>query len=165
MLPSPRFFKAIRVSHLYLGVFAAPALLLFAFTGGLQTFSLHETTRGSSYAPPAWLATAAQLHKKQTVVLPVRRARPAEVAPAPAEIAAAGSSKQMSAQPLSTVAEPRVPKKNLLPMKIFFALVSVSLLLSTLTGVYMGYRCSRSPKLVTAAWVAGLLVPTLLLLL
>lgn len=164
MLPSPRFFKAIRVSHLYLGVFAAPALLFFAFTGGLQTFSLHETTRGSSYAPPAWLASAAQLHKKQTVVLPVRRARPAEVAPTPSATAA-GSSRQMSAQSPSTVAEPRVSKKNLLPMKIFFALVSLSLLLSTLTGVYMGYRCSRSPKLVTAAWVAGVLLPTFLLLL
>jgi len=45
--------KLLRMLHLYLGVFAAPALLFFAFTGGLQTFSLHETTRGSSYTPPA----------------------------------------------------------------------------------------------------------------
>lgn len=49
-------------------------------------------------------------------------------------------------------------------MKIFFALVSLSLLLSTLTGIYMGYRCSRTPKLVSVALVAGILVPASLLL-
>jgi hypothetical protein len=58
---------------LYLGVFTAPALLFFAFTGALQTFSLHETTRGSSYKPPAWAVTLGQIHKKQTPVVPVRK--------------------------------------------------------------------------------------------
>ena len=68
-----RLFRSV---HLYLGVFISPALLFFAFTGALQTFSLHETTQGSSYKPPAWIASLAQLHKKQTTVVPVRKQRP-----------------------------------------------------------------------------------------
>ena len=75
---SHHFLRSIRTIHLYLGVFTAPMLLFFAITGGLQSFSLHETTRGSSYTPPAWLASMAQLHKKQTIVIPVRRQRPPE---------------------------------------------------------------------------------------
>ena len=67
------FLRATRLTHLYLGVFTAPALLFFAFTGALQTFSLHETTRGSSYKPPAWAVTLGQIHKKQTPVVPVRK--------------------------------------------------------------------------------------------
>jgi len=40
---------------------------------------LQESSKGSSYQPH-WIVTLAQLHKKQTTVLPIRRAGPA-VAP------------------------------------------------------------------------------------
>src|ERR1700712_273889 len=79
------FLRIIRLIHLYLGIFSAPALLFFAFTGALQTFSLHETTPGSSYKPPAWAVTLGQLHKKQTTIVPVRKPRPATDAPRPAD--------------------------------------------------------------------------------
>ena len=59
--------KAVRLTHLYFGVFIAPALLFFAFTGFLQTFSLHETTRGSSYKPPAIFVKLGNIHKKATL--------------------------------------------------------------------------------------------------
>jgi hypothetical protein len=42
--------------------------------------------------------------------------------------------------------------------------VSISLCLSTLTGIYMAYRFSRKPVLMTAILVAGVVVPLLLLL-
>ncbi len=61
-------------------------------------------------------------------------------------------------------ANPGPPKKNLLPMKIFFALVSISLCLSTLTGLYMAYRFTRKPQLVSGILLAGVAVPLLLLL-
>jgi len=176
MSTNHRFLKLSRTVHLYLGVFMVPALLFFAITGGLQTFSLHETTRGSSYTPPAWLATLALLHKKQTTVAPVRKPRPQEATTAPAAASAVNASSVSS----STTGVPQVhpagpsvgssdrdsgrPKKNLLPMKIFFALVAVSLCLSTLTGLYMAYRYSRKPVLVTSILVAGVVVPLLLLL-
>jgi len=67
-----KFFRQI---HLYIGIFISPALLFFAFTGALQTFSLHETTQGSSYKPPAWIATLAQVHKKQTDIVSVHKLR------------------------------------------------------------------------------------------
>ena len=76
MTLSRAFLKYTRVTHLYLGVFTAPALLFFAFTGALQTFSLHETTHSSNYKPPAWAVTLAQIHKKQTSVVPVRKFPP-----------------------------------------------------------------------------------------
>jgi hypothetical protein len=48
-------------------------------------------------------------------------------------------------------------------MKIFFLLVSVSLFLSTLTGVYMSYKYSRGWLLITGLLIAGIVVPLLLL--
>lgn len=170
-----RFLKVARSIHLYLGVFTAPMLLFFAITGGLQTFSLHEMTRGSSYTPPAWLASMAQLHKKQTIVMPVRRPRPAEaampvtgsgmtqaVSTSEANIVSDARTASSPSRPAKSATEP--PKKNLLPMKIFFALVALSLLISALTGIYMSYRYSRKPRLVSSILAAGILVPLLLLL-
>ena len=159
-----RLIKFIRTLHLYLGVFTAPALLFFAITGGLQTFSLHEASRDGTYKPPAWLASMAQLHKKQTTALPQRRPRPPEAAhaegQAPTAVAGVASAASEPVGPGMSR-----PKKNLLPMKLFFALVSLSLLLSTLTGLYMAWRFSRRPRLIASLLLAGLLVPALLSLL
>jgi hypothetical protein len=49
---------------------------LFAITGGLQMFGLHETARGSSYVPPNILVHLSQLHKKGTLYLPPREVAP-----------------------------------------------------------------------------------------
>ncbi|MBA2079134.1 PepSY domain-containing protein [Rhodanobacter sp. PCA2] len=149
-----RFLKACRQLHLYLGVFTAPALLFFAITGGLQTFSLHETTRGSSYAPPRWLAVAAQLHKKQTPDLPVRKPRPAANPAAAPGVAAAPT----------PAPAPATPKRNPLPLKVFTALVALSLTVSTLTGLYMAWRHSRRVGRLVAVFLAGVAVPILLTL-
>lgn len=168
---SHRLLKATRTVHLYLGVFTAPMLLFFAITGGLQTFGLHESGRNSSYKPPAWLATVAQLHKKQTIVVPVRRERPRPVAldglalsPA-ATGSPAGDRRAAEAvtKPLTRDQKP-VPVKNLWPMKIFFAIVSLGLLVSVLSGLYMAWRYSRKPSLFSAILAAGALTPLLLLL-
>src|SRR5277367_6994835 len=119
MSRSHAILRVLRKLHLYLGVFTAPALIFFAFTGAMQTFSLHETTQGSSYKPPAWIATLAQIHKKQTTIIPVRRPRPNEdasksnrAASQPSDLAAGQSAKAPDTAP----AKP----KNHLPMKIFF---------------------------------------------
>lgn len=170
MPTSHSFLRTTRTIHLYLGVFTAPMLLFFAITGGLQTFGLHESSRGSDYKPPAWLATMAQLHKKQTIVTPVRRPRPV-----PAEIAtpvsvqgrsAVGDRRaaEVSTSKPSTGAEQAEPEKNLWPMKIFFAIVAFGLLTSVLTGLYMAWRFSRKPRLFGGILAAGVLVPLLLLL-
>jgi hypothetical protein len=147
------FLRYIRLVHLYLGVFITPALIFFAFTGALQTFSLHETTRGSSYKPPAWIVTLGQLHKKQTTVVPVRKLPAPEKAAAPTD----KSQSDAAAQPT-----PAVPKPHTLPLKIFFLIVSIGLFTSTITGLYMAYKYIRNRRLVTAVLIAGTVIPIIL---
>jgi len=153
-----RFLKFSRQLHLYLGVFIAPALLFFAFTGGLQTFGLHEAGHGSDYKPPAWLATMALLHKKQTYVFPAHRRRP------PPAMAQGRGLPGAAAMPQGARGAPAKPAHNAWPLKIFFALVSLGLFLSTLTGIYMAYRYTRNRRLVSATLLAGVVVPVLLAL-
>jgi hypothetical protein len=179
------FLRANRLLHLYLGVFTAPALLFFAFTGALQTFSLHETTRGSSYKPPAWAVTLGQLHKKQTPVVPVRRPPPAVVAPEGRGDAPEGRGRDREQGPGArndagsrgpanaarqalpaavSEASPATPERthHPLPLKIFFLIVSVSLFLSTLTGIYMSYKYMRNRTMVTALLILGTAIPVIL---
>ena len=185
MFRSHTLLKIFRKVHLYLGVFTAPALLFFAFTGALQTFSLHETTQGSSYKPPAWIATLAQLHKKQTTIVPVRKPRPNEGQKEAKEQADGSTPKhQRAAESASPVASapdssqnagivPNRPDKtpeiaaakpkSHLPMKTFFLIVAVGLFLSTLTGIYMADRYARSPLLISGLLAAGIAIPLLLL--
>jgi hypothetical protein len=162
--------KGLRKIHLYLGVFTAPALLFFAFTGALQTFSLHETTQGSSYTPPAWVVALAQLHKKQTPVVPVRKARPADRPDRTdrtdrGDRMAGDASKAKKAEQAAGAGKASdSPKpKGHLPMKIFFLVVAVGLFVSTLTGIYMAYRYNRGKLVVSGLLAAGIVAPLLLL--
>jgi hypothetical protein len=154
--------KFMRLVHLYLGVFLSPALLFFAITGGLQTFSLHETTPGSSYKPPAWIVSLAQLHKKQTTEVPVRAPRPAAAAIAEGGAKTAGTHDDQ-AQRGVTGGAGRGPQKRHLPMKIFFFVVSLGLVTSTLTGLYMSWKFQRNKVAIVVLLVAGVVVPVLLL--
>jgi uncharacterized iron-regulated membrane protein len=156
MSRSHTFLKYTRQVHLYLGVFIAPALLFFAFTGALQTFSLHETTRGSSYKPPAWAVTLAQIHKKQTPVVSAKKLPPPEKPHA--------SDKPQPSNP--TPASADAPKAhNPLPLKIFFLLVAIGLFVSTLSGLYMSYKYIRNRLLITAILLAGIIIPVALTIL
>jgi hypothetical protein len=157
MSSSHTFLKRLRLIHLYTGIFIAPALLFFAFTGALQTFSLHETSRGSSYKPPAWAVMLGQIHKKQTPIVPVRK-------PAPPDKQADKITPE-KAQPSSTSqpAPVEAPKShNPLPLKGFFLLVSIGLFVSTLSGLYMSYKYIRNRRLITVILLGGIVFPVLL---
>jgi hypothetical protein len=154
--------RLLRKVHLYIGIFTTPALIFFAFTGAMQTFSLHETTQGSSYTPPAWIVRLGQLHKKQTTVAPPRRPRPVAPEGAPGD-RQRGGTQQTPPQAPNGGGQAVAPQKNHLPMKIFFLLVALSLLTSSLTGIYMSYKYSRSSWTVTGLLMAGLVVPLVLL--
>jgi hypothetical protein len=141
--------KFVRQVHLYLGVFIAPAILFFAVSGALQTFSLHESTKGSNYKPAKWIVMMAQLHKKQTIHIPQRKL-------------------QTPTQTLSTCKpqkgvpgpdKPDLPEPRALLMKVFLLLVSAGLVTSTFSGLYMSYRYSRSRLVLTMVLVAGIVVP------
>jgi hypothetical protein len=64
-MTSAASLKSARLIHRYIGLFFSPTILLFAITGGLQMFGLHETARGSSYVPPNILVHLSQLHKRE----------------------------------------------------------------------------------------------------
>ena len=164
---SHTLLKSIRLIHLYIGVFIAPALLFFAFTGALQTFSLHETTRGSSYKPPAWAVTLAQIHKKQTAVVPARKT------PAPEKSSDKAAPDRLQTLDPATPQPAPTPKSastvpqphNTLPLKIFFLLVAIGLFTSTLSGLYMSYKYIRNRRLATAILMVGIVVPILMTIL
>ena len=142
MSTAHRVLKYLRLTHLYFGVFITPALIFFAFTGALQTFSLHETTRGSSYKPPAWAVTLGQIHKKQTPIVAPKKPQPAEAAPTHSDNP--DKPHKSEAKPADTTApEPPASKHNPLPLKIFFLIVSIGLFANSLTGLYMSSNFMR----------------------
>ncbi len=49
-----------------------------------------------------------------------------------------------------------------LPLKIFFLIVAISLMFSTLTGIYMAYKYSRNARVMTALLVLGAAIPAAL---
>lgn len=143
-------FKAVRLLHRYIGIFFAPSILFFAVTGGLQMFGLHETSRGSSYVPPAILVHLSQLHKKGTVYLPPRKPGP----PPPIKPDA----------PKPASAPPDPTPHNPLPMKLFFAATALALVVSTCSGIVMAWRYVRRKSMVVVTLAAGIVVPVILLL-
>lgn len=159
MATTHRWLKSFRTLHLYFGVFTAPALLFFAFTGTLQSVNLHEAARGGDYKPPAWIASLAHMHKKQSLEVPVKRGTTKPSAANADTVPKAGAPARASDKP-----SPAPAGRNLWPMKIFFVLVSLSLLLSTLTGICMGWRYTRNRRRYGAVLTAGIAVPALLLL-
>ena len=157
---STRTLKTLRKLHLYFGLFIAPALLFFAFTGAMQTLSLHEAA-GDSYTPPAWLAKLGQLHKDQNIVPRKPRAPRAEGPPN-------AGKPSFSAQPTSPKSAPPAEtltskEREHLPEKLFFLTVALGLVSSSLTGIYMAYKYERNRLLVTGLLLAGIIVPLVLL--
>jgi len=150
--------KAVRLTHLYFGVFIAPALLFFAFTGFLQTFSLHETTRGSSYKPPAIFVKLGNIHKKATLpgLLKSKQAPPKAEAPRPE---GPSTAKAAPDQPKT----PAPPESFHWPEKIFFGIVAIGLITSTLTGLYMSWMFARRKVFIVITFIAGAILPLILL--
>ena len=148
-MTSASTLKAVRLTHHYLGIFIAPAVLFFAFTGFLQMFSLHETTRGSSYVPPAIFVKLAGIHKKAALPQP----RP----PAPPKADAPRSDKP------APPPQPQVKQSFHWPLKLFFGLVAVGLFTSTLTGLYMAWKYTRNRGLLVGIFLAGTIIPLICL--
>jgi hypothetical protein len=143
--------KAVRLTHLYFGVLIAPALLFFSFTGFLQTFSLHETTRGSSYVPPAIIVKLANIHKKATLPGPPKQ---------PKNDKPQGGERKPDQGPAQG---PQQPQSFHWPEKLFFGTVAIGLFTSTLTGLYMSWMFARRKIFIVALFLAGAILPLVLL--
>ncbi|WP_143324438.1 PepSY domain-containing protein [Caulobacter sp. FWC2] len=138
----------LRRWHAYIGMIIAPTVLLFATTGVLQIYELHEAHPG--YAPPAIVAKLGVLHKKQ--LYREGRRPPSKPSTKPAT-------------GLAPAASPPVAKAQRLPttlLKAFFALASVGLVISTITGVWMTLRQPLRRMRHVLLLVAGTVVPLVL---
>jgi hypothetical protein len=154
---TPATMRLLRQVHTYLGVFFAPAIIFLAFTGALQTFSLHENKGGGPYTPPAWIVTLASIHKDQTLPKPARQHPPSA---APAEKAkpdhAAGPD-----QPAGAPAPDKRPSP--LPLKIFVLFVAIGLITSSLIGLYIALTNKALRRTASIVLAAGVVAPLLLL--
>ena len=146
--PASAWPRRLRLAHLYLGAFFAPTLIFLACTGGLQVLTLHKPT--ATYAAPPWLVRLAAVHKRQTLD------PKADDDPAPALVPTKKK----------TPHGPHRPRPAPLPMPLgqvllkgFALAASVSLTISTLTGLYLAFRFSRRPRLVAALVLAGIAAP------
>jgi hypothetical protein len=110
----------LRLIHYYAGVFFAPSIIFFAFSGTLQVFKLHETYRATPGAQGDWIAWMSQVHKEAALI-------PPRVAPAKA-----------AARPDGVPAAPRQEKSSL--FKWFAAFFGVSLIGASLAGLWIAYN-------------------------
>ena len=137
---------AIRRFHSYFGVFIAPSLLFFAFTGALQLFSLHEAH--GAYRPPAVIEKLGMLHKDQVFAAKPKRPQPAAAqAPRPVEDRHEAG-----------------PKTSTTLLKWFFLFVASSLILSTGLGLWMALAFSPGKRLLWLVFLAGAALPVAILL-
>jgi len=152
----PQTMRSLRQLHHYVGVFLAPAILFFAFSGAVQTFRLGED-KGWGGPPPAALVWMTSVHKDQT--LP--RAEPAKPAPPPKAEAAKPAADSDHDHDHDHQA-PRGPSP--LPLKIFVVLLSLGLITSTLLGITIALNNRAMRRTSIVMLIAGTVLPLLLLL-
>lgn len=173
MSTSASILRVLRQVHLYLGVFIAPALIFFAFTGLLQTAGLQDQASSAK-----WIHVLAQIHKKQTYVIPQKKPKPAaaEAKHADGDMPAGDAAPKRhrddadaprpatdAAPAAKAPAAPPAPQPAHIPEKAFFFLVSIGLFTSTLTGIYMAYRFNSNKTVVTALLILGIVLPLVFL--
>lgn len=155
--PKPRSnpalrFAAVRRIHTYLGLLIAPSVLLFAITGALQIYKLHEAHEG--YVPPPVVEKLGMVHKVQAYKVRGRRS-----APPAAEAAKAAPA---AAKPAEAKA-PAKPKLAVTLLKAIFLLVSIALAAATVLGAWMAVAYGREKKLSWILLGVGTVIPAVLI--
>ena len=153
---TPRTMQTLRRYHLYLGMFFAPAILLFSLSGALQTFRLQEE-KGWGSNPPSWIVWMASIHKDSR--LP--KAKPVQAAQHEHADDHDHGPEAPKAAPPSPAGKP--PFK--LPMQIFVALLSIGLIFSTVLGIMIALNNRALRRMSLSMLAAGTVLPLLLLLL
>ena len=148
---SPALMMTVRQWHTYIGAFVAPSVLFFTFTGSLQLFSLHEAH--GAYTPPAVVEHLGRVHKDQVWEAPAK-AGPAHAADAHDHEHHAGPA-----------GYPDAPKPwPVMALKWLFLTVAIGLMTSTLLGLWMALTFGRRKAVVLGLFVAGAVLPVLLVL-
>jgi len=134
--------RKLRLVHFYLGVFFAPLVIFFAFTGVLQVFKLHESYRETPGSQGDWIAWFGQFHKEQAwIPPPVARAKAAPLA-------------------ASKAPEERLVTK---PMKWLVALMGTALVATTFLGLYIAFNYPARRRQCALALAAGIVIPLALM--
>jgi len=141
----PLRMRWLRKVHEYLGLFIAPTLLMFACTGALQLFGLHEAEDG--YRPAPVIEKLAQVHIHQQFAL--KPQRPAAPGPVRAE-----SERKEPAAPLGQTA-----------LKWVFLVTALGIVVSTCLGLWMGLTRIKNRAAGLAVVLAGAGLPVLMVLL
>ena len=156
-----------RQIHNLLAAFFAPAILFFAFSGALQTFSLHENKGGGPYQPPAWIVALASVHKDQHLPYP-------KPPPKTQGAAAQGEGAQDQGAPGKGAHGPEAHKapaahpqkhRSALPLKIFVLAVAIGLIATALIGLYIGLSNRVTRRNTVIMMALGTLLPVALLFL
>lgn len=145
--------RRIRQFHHYLGLFFAPAIILFAISGAFQTFRWQEE-KGYGDTPPQWIVWIASVHMDQALPRPAKTEKKE------------GERKEdaiKSGNP-SVKQQPAIKRSNPLPLKIFTGLMSIGLFLSSLLGIAIALSSAAMRRVSIVMLIAGSLLPLLLLL-
>jgi|SRR5579862_251108 len=137
--------KALKITHRQLGLFFAPAIVFFAFSGALQVFGWHESKRGSDYVPARWIVAIAQLHKKQTLAVPLPK--PKDQTPRPA------------GDRSSTVPKEGRPQGSKFMLQCFVFIMSTALVATTLLGIVMAFFYGGDRRIACGVLILGCLFP------
>lgn len=135
--------RSLRQWHHYIGVFLAPAVLFFSFSGLIQVLGWQDLKN----PPPAgWVSAIASIHKHQMLPKP----RPAEPARKPAAAKHADGDDDHD-------------HGGFTPLKIFALLTAIGLFTTTLIGltIALGTRNLRRQALIALG--LGIVVPVVLL--
>jgi hypothetical protein len=157
--------KYLRLIHFYLGVFFAPTIIFFAFSGMLQTFSFHENHDGKPGIP--WVTALSEVHKNQRVpnTWTAKEPAPQPVAKPITAAPTADKSAKPTATSASPTSNPAPPKRRpkSFALKVFVGLMSEGLILTSLLGIYMAFKYARGPLLICGLLIAGTSLPIALL--
>ena len=173
---------AIRQWHTMIGVFIAPCVIFFAFTGVVQIFSLHEARGG--YHPPALIEGLGSVHKDQVFRVKPERPAPAQApsaaAPSHPDDASAGHDHDdadhadhadadhaghdhVAAAPADHAsAKPKGQPIKVYALKWLFTFVAIGLATSTGLGLWMALSYGRNKRTLWALLAAGIVLPILL---
>ncbi|WP_174286920.1 hypothetical protein [Sphingomonas bacterium] len=145
--------RKVRLFHNYIAVFFAPAILFFAFTGGLQTAGLHE--RHGDTAPPRWIVAIANLHKHQTIG---GHKRPRSAAAGP------DGGKPHAPAPAPTARGDGDHDEGFVAEKPFVVLLALALFVTTALGLVIAVATPSTRRMSLVLIAAGIVVPLVLLL-
>jgi hypothetical protein len=130
--------SSIRIWHTYLGLLIAPSVLFFALTGALQLFSLHESH--GSYHPAVLIEKLSAVHKDQV-------------------FAQKEHDDDHGDHPHDQGAHEEEPSLGTALLKWYFLGIALSLVVSTMLGLWMGLNNIRQRRVGWVLLAVGTIVP------